>query len=178
LCGAAHASNPVPDWVKAAAQQEVPHYSETTKAVVLLDETTYTVGPDGRATEHVRRVIKILRPQGRNEAIPVVWYDKDQKVLSMHVWAIGADGHEFTVKDSEISDVGMPGEGGELYSDLRAKVMMDPPGRDPGGVIAYEYEFRDRPYIAETTWFFQSDIPHVNWSMYRCLLRTMLCLDG
>jgi hypothetical protein len=164
LATVAHASNPVPDWVKAAAQQETPHYSETTKAVVLLDETTYTVGPDGRATEHVRRVIKILRPQGRNEAIPVVWYDKDQKVLSMHVWAIGADGHEFTVKDSEIGDIGMPGEGGELYSDTRARVMMDPPGRDPGGVIAYEYEFRDRPYIAETTWFFQSDIPHVKES--------------
>jgi hypothetical protein len=33
--------------------------------VVLLDELTYTVAPDGRAAEHVRRVVKILRPQGR-----------------------------------------------------------------------------------------------------------------
>ena len=163
-CIGAAASSSVPDWVKAAAQVEMPHYPESTKAVVLLDETTYTVGPDGRATEHVRRVTKILRPQGREDAIPVVWYDKDQKVLSMHVWAIGPDGREFSVKDSDISDVGMPGEGGQLYSDTRAKVMIDPPGRDPGGVIAYEYEFRERPYIAETTWFFQSDIPSLKES--------------
>jgi Domain of Unknown Function with PDB structure (DUF3857)/Transglutaminase-like superfamily len=160
VCGAACASNNnVPDWVKAAAQQELPHYPATTTAVVLLDETTYTVAPDGKAVEHVRRVVKILRPQGREEAVPVVWYDKDSKVLSMHVWAIGSDGHEFVVKDNEIADVGIPGGGGELYNDERARVMADPPGRDPGGVVAYEYELRARPYLAETTWRFQGDIP-------------------
>ncbi len=164
VCMPALAANSVPDWVKAAAQQELPHYPESTKAVVLLEETIYTVAPDGRATEHVRRVVKILRPQGRDEAIPVVWYDKDSKVLSMHVWAIGADGHEFVVKDNEIADVGFPGGGGELYSDARAKVMLDPPGRDPGGVIACEYELRARPYLAETTWSFQSELPRLKQS--------------
>jgi hypothetical protein len=79
----------------------------------------------------------------------------------MHVWAIGPDGHEYVVKDNEISDVGFPGEGGELYSDERAKVMLNPPGCDPGGVVAVEYELRERPYLAETTWFFQSELPRV-----------------
>ena len=161
----AHASsNSVPDWVKAAAQQEIPHYSETTKAVVLLEETTYTVAPDGQAVEHVRKVVKILRPQGREDAVPVVWYDKDSKVLSMHVWAIGADGHEFAVKDNEIADVGVPGEGGELYVDDRAKVMPNPPASDPGGVVAYEYELRARPYLRETTWRFQGELPRLKQS--------------
>jgi hypothetical protein len=163
FCVPVYASSGVPDWVKAAAQQELPHYPESTKAVVLLEETTYTVAPDGKAVEHVRRVVKILRPQGRGEAVPVVWYDKDSKVLSMHVWAIGADGHEFVVKDNEIADVGV-GESFELYSDSRAKVMADPPGRDPGGVVAFEYERRDRPYLAETTWDFQENIPHLKES--------------
>jgi hypothetical protein len=161
----AHASsNSVPDWVKAAAQQEIPHYSETTKAVVLLDETTYTVAADGQAIEHVRKVVKILRPQGREDAVPAVYYDKDSKILSMHIWAIGADGHEYAVKDNEISDVGFPGEGGEMYSDDRARVMVNPPGSDPGGVIAYEYERRQRPYLAETTWFFQGELPRLKQS--------------
>ena len=159
VCGAACASDHVPDWVKAAAQQELPHYPEATTAVVLLDETTYTVAPDGKAVEHGRKVVKILRPQGRREAVPVVWYDKDSKVLSMHVWAIGPDGHEFVVKDNEIADVGASNFGGELYNDERARVMSDPPGRDPGGVVAYEYELRARPYLMETTWRFQGDIP-------------------
>ena len=153
-------SQPVPDWVKTAAQQKVPEFPGNPKAVVLLEETTYTVDQKGQAVEHVRRVVKILRPQGRDYGYPSVWYDKDSKVLSMHVWSIDAAGHEYTVKDSEILDVGQPGEGGELYYDARAKVA-DPPGRDPGGIIAYEYEKRERPYLAETNWQFQDDLPRM-----------------
>ena len=153
-------SQPVPDWVKAAAQQKVPEFQGNPKAVVLLEETTYTVDQKGQAVEHVRRVVKILRPQGRDYGYPSVYYDKDSKVLSMHVWSIDAAGHEYTVKDSEILDVGQPGEGGELYSDERAKVA-DPPGRDPGGIIAYEYDKRERPYLAETNWEFQDDLPRM-----------------
>lgn len=156
-------SNSVPDWVKAAVQQPQELYPESAKAVVLLNETTYTVGPDGRATEHVRRVVKILRPQGREYGYPVVYFDKDSKVLSMHVWSIDPAGHEYALKDNEVFEVGLPGEGGQLYSDEKAKVA-DPPGRDPGGVIAFEYERRDRPYLAETNWFFQDELPRVSQS--------------
>jgi hypothetical protein len=156
-------SQPVPDWVKTAAQQKLPEFHGNPKAVVLLEETTYTVGADGRATEHVRRVVKILRPQGRKDGYPAVWYDKDSKVLLMHVWSIDAAGHEYSLKDSEIADVGAPGEGGELYSDARAKVA-DPPGRDPGGVIAMEYERRERPYLAEANWEFQDALPRMQQS--------------
>jgi hypothetical protein len=156
-------SQPVPDWVKTAAQQKLPEFHGNPKAVVLLEETTYTVDPKGQAVEHVRRVVKILRPQGRDYGYPAVYYDKDSKVLSLHVWSIDAAGHDYTVKDSEIFDVGQPGEGGELYSDERAKVA-DPPGRDPGGVIAYEYEKRERPYLAETNWEFQDELPRMQQS--------------
>ena len=153
-------SQPVPDWVKAAAQQKLPEFHGNPKAVVLLEETTYTVDQKGQAVEHVRRVVKILRPQGRDYGYPSVWYDKDSKVLSLHVWSIDPAGHEYTVKDSDILDVGAPGEGGELYSDDREKVA-DPPGRDPGGIIAYEYEKRERPYLAEANWQFQDDLPRM-----------------
>jgi hypothetical protein len=155
-----YASNPFPDWVRTAAHQTLPTYPETTKAVVLLEETTYTVAIDGKATEHVRRVVKILRPQGRRYAYPFVWFDKDSKVNYLHVWSIDPAGHEYTLKDSDIQEIGQPGEGGQLYSDERAKVA-DPPGRDPGGIVAYEYEKRERPYLAETNWMFQDGIPHL-----------------
>jgi hypothetical protein len=152
---------PLPDWVKAAAQQKLPEFPGTPKAVVLLDDTTYTVGSDGRAVEHVRRVVKILRPQGRDYGYPVVWFDKDSKVLSMKVWSIDAAGHEYTLKDEDIKEIGNPGEGGQLYDDERARVA-DPPGRDPGGVVAYEYERRERPYLAETNWQFQDELPRIS----------------
>jgi hypothetical protein len=154
-------NNAVPDWVRSEAQQPLPTFPASTKSVVLLDERTYTVGPDGRATEHVRHVVKILRPQGREDAYPFVTFDKDRKLLSMHVWSIDPAGKEYAMKDNELIEVGHPGEGGELYDDEKARVG-DPPGRDPGGVVAYEYERRERPYVAETNWFFQDDTPRVH----------------
>ena len=152
----------VPDWVREAAKQTVPHYSAETNAVVLLEETTYSVAPDGRAVEHLRRVVKILRPQGRDEAYVAVGFDKDTKILSMHVWSIGADGHEYALKDSDFSDIGYPGSG-NFFEDDKRRVGKAAAG-DPGAVIAYEYEQRTRPFLTEKTWFFQESLPHLQQS--------------
>src|SRR5947209_6173389 len=95
----AFAADSVPDWVRAAAAQKLPTYSAETNAVVLLEDTTYTVAPDGSATEHYRNVIKILRPQGREDAVIAVPFDTDTKILSLHVWSIDPAGHEYALKD-------------------------------------------------------------------------------
>ena len=155
-------SDSVPDWVRTAAQQKLPTYPPETNAVVLLDETTYTVAPDGSAVEHYRYVVKILRPQGREEGIVGVPFDKDSKILSMHVWSIGPDGHEYAVKDNEMVELGYPGQG-NFFDDLKVRIAKAP-GRDPGGIVAYEYEQRSHPYLTEKTWFFQSELPHLNQS--------------
>ena len=160
--GFASKQDPVPDWVTAAAAQKLPDYPADTNAVVLLDDTTYTVAPDGTAVEHCRHVVKILRPQGRDEGIIHVPFDKDHRILSLHVWSIGPDGHQYALKDHEINEVGS-GDDGILFRDIKARVA-DPPGRDPGGVVAYEYEQRSRPYLTEDTWSFQGDIPALTQS--------------
>jgi hypothetical protein len=152
----------VPDWVRSAAQQTIPAYSPTTNAVVLLDETTLTVSPDGHATQHHRRVVKILRPAGRDDGYVGVEFDKDSKLLSMHVWSIGPDGHEYAVKDNEMAIVTPPG-GGDLYQDIQFKVA-NAPGRDPGGVVAYETEQRLAGYMTEDDWMFQGSIPSLSQS--------------
>ncbi len=137
---------------------------ETTKAVVLLDDETYTVDARGQAVEHVRRVVKILRPQGRDDAYPVVWFDKDSKILSLHAWSIDPAGHEYAVKDNEMFEGSPPGEGNnQYYEDIKFKVA-NPPGRDPGGIVAYEYERRERPYLSEADWQFQDDLPRITQS--------------
>jgi hypothetical protein len=156
------AKDSVPDWVRAAAAQKLPTYSTETDAVVLLDDTTYSVAPSGQATEHHRRVIKILRPQGRDDAVVVVPFDSDTKILSLHVWSIGPDEHEYALKDNEIVEYGYPGQG-NFFEDDKVKVAQAP-GRDPGGIVAYEYEQRIRPFLTEKTWFFQSDLPSLNQS--------------
>ena len=123
----AFASKPdsVPDWVRTAAQQKHPDYSPETNAVVLLEDTTYTVAPDGTAVEHYRRVTKILRPQGREEGIVAVPFDKDTKILSMHVWSIGPDGHEYAMKDNEMAEYGYPGQG-SLFEDIKIRAANLP----------------------------------------------------
>lgn len=158
-----HAATSLPDWARSAVAQPLPSFPESARAAVLLNDTTYTVGQDGRAVVHVRRVIKILRPQGRDYGQPYVTYDKDSKILSLHVWSLDPAGHAYALKDNEMADLGEPGEGGQLYSDQRARAAS-PPGRDPGGVVAYEYERRERPYLAETNWFFQDELPRMSQS--------------
>jgi hypothetical protein len=158
---AAFRQDSVPDWVRAAAAQKLPAYSAETNAVVLLDDTTYTVAPDGSAIEHYRHVIKILRPQGREEGIVYVPFDKDTKILSLHVWSIGPDGHEYAVKDNEMVDFGY-GQG-DSFADDKIRTA-NAPGRDPGGIVAYEYEQRNHPFLTERTWFFQSGLPRLNQS--------------
>jgi hypothetical protein len=147
----------VPDWVKAAASEKLPEYSPKTEAVVLLEETTLNVQPNGKSTERVRRVVKILRPQGRNDADVVISFNSDSKVNSLHVWSIGPDGREYAMKDNEIIEVGRQ-EWGILYQDLRMKVA-EPPGRDVNGIVAYEYEQKVPSYLSEESWDIQESIP-------------------
>jgi transglutaminase-like putative cysteine protease len=155
-------SDSVPDWVRTAAAQTLPHYPAETNAVVLLEDTVYTVSPDGRAVEHVRHVVKILRPQGRDEAMIHVGFDKETKILTMNVWSIGPDGHEYAMKDKDYSDHGYQ-DAGDGFEDDMFRVAQAP-GGDPGGIIAYEYEQRMRPYVTEKTWYFQEEIPHLSQS--------------
>ena len=158
----AYAKDSVPDWVHAAASQPPGSYPPRTDAVVLLDDTTLSVAPDGHAVQHIRHVVKILRPGGRDEGVVHVFFDKDSKINFMHVWSIGPDGHEYAMKDNELLELGIPGEG-NFYVDERFKAA-NPPGRDPGGIVAYEYEQRLAPYDHEATWFFEDNLPHLKQS--------------
>ena len=102
----ARAEKPLPDWVLQAASAKLPVYPPEAKAVVLLRDQLVTVQPDGKATQRLREVIKILRPQGREYAEILVWFSKDRKLNSFHSWSIGPDGHQYTVKDDQVREVG------------------------------------------------------------------------
>jgi transglutaminase-like putative cysteine protease len=150
----------LPDWVTeaAAAKVQVPEGAHP-KAAVLLEDTLLTVGADGQITERYREVIKILRPQGREYAHPVAWFNKDHKLLSFHVWSIGPDGHQYTLKNDQIYERGTE-EWGILYNDVRYK-SAEVPGSDPGGVVAYEYTQQMPTYAGSEPWEFQNPIPTV-----------------
>jgi hypothetical protein len=156
----ARASTPFPDWVtQAAATTLLPAEAHEAKAAILLDDTLLTVNTNGRITLRHRMVVKILRPQGRRYAVPIAWFRSDRKLLSFHVWSIGPDGHQYTVSDKEIFEVGAK-EWGILYDDVRYKTTSVP-GADPGAIVAYEY-VQDAPiYSGEESWEFQGEIPRL-----------------
>ncbi len=151
--GSAYAKDSVPDWVRTAANQPTASVPPSAPAVVLLDETVLTVGTDGKAVEHHRHVVKILRVRGRDEGIAKIAFDNDSKILSLKVWSIAPDGHEYAMKEKEMPEVGIPNSG-SMYEDTRVKVA-EPPGLDKGSVVAWEYEQRLQPYEHEDTWFFK-----------------------
>ncbi len=146
----------IPDWVRQAAAQTLPTYPADTNAVVLLDDTTYTINGPGDVTEHVRRVVKILRPDGRKEAYLEVEFRTAEKVNSIHAWSIDSAAHEYEVKDKEFAESSEFSE--TLYSDIRAR-LAKAPAADPGTVIGFEYEILRHNYVNELEWSFQEDIP-------------------
>ena len=151
------AKDQVPDWVREAAAQKTPAYPPRTDAVVLLDDHSYTVNPDGQLVEHVRRAVRILRPQGRQYGQLRAGYSKDNKLRSIRLWSIGPDGHEYAVKDSDMRQVGS-WAGYELYDDRQVRTA-DMPGLDAGAVAAIEYELQGRPYENDLIWIPEEDIP-------------------
>src|SRR5450631_1592034 len=146
----------IPDWVRQAAAQPSATYSADTNAVVLLDDTEETVAGAGEYLEHHRRVVRILRPQGRDEAELGVPLDRQEKVLSVHAWSVDASGHEYEVKDKEFLDVSPYSD--VLYSDFHV-LRATAPAAGSGSLIGFEYTARRRGWLNQLDWTFQEDIP-------------------
>ncbi len=155
----AYAKDQVPDWVKTAPPHLLGAEVKNADAIVLLEDTTYTVLPDGTMVEHVRKVVRILRPQGRRYGRMYASYNTGSKLRYMHLWSIGPDGHEYVVKDGELTDNGSS-EGFELYSDERVR-GGSPPAMDTGAIAAMEYERQSRPYSNDIIWIPGEDVPVV-----------------
>jgi hypothetical protein len=82
----------VPDWVHQAASQTLPTYPPDANAVVLLAQEDDSVNSPGEYVEHVRRAVRILRPEGRDQGTIWVYLGHGEKLLSLllmlqAVWA-------------------------------------------------------------------------------------------
>jgi len=146
----------IPDWFREAARSPLPSCPEDTRAVVLLSDQTTTVRDSGEIDTVYRRVVKILRPQGRDQGTIVVFADNETRIASLKAWSITAKGQEFEVKEKDAVETGL--SEGVLYADNRKKVLQIP-GSEPGAIVGYEYQQRRRPFVLEDEWFFQEDIP-------------------
>jgi transglutaminase-like putative cysteine protease len=140
--------------VREAAATPVPPQPSTVKAVVLLDEQALTV--DGQLTTRRRRVMKILKPEGRELAYTAAYYEKTGKVLSMRGWVLEASGKVHDVREREAAEASATSF--ELYSDTKVKVLQAEDA-NVGDVVAFETEQREKPYEDRALWRFQGTLP-------------------
>ena len=150
------AGTSVPDWVRQAAGQSLPSYDPETKAVVLLDDISYTVTGPGEYTEHYRRVVKILRPEGRHEGEFSVYLRAGEKVSSLRAWTIDSSGREFELKDKDFFERSPYSY--DLYNDIHLRTATAP-AANPGAVVAFEHEVRRREWLNQLHWVFEEESP-------------------
>lgn len=147
----------VPGWVhQAAVAEPLGTYPAETKAVVLLDETVYTVTGPSEYIQTYRRVVRILRPEGRSQGEISIHVAKDDKLLSVHAWSIDSSGNRFEVKQKEFSE--FTPYSFILFSDIRYFATTIP-ASTPGTVVAYESQIRRHAWRTEKDWVVQETVP-------------------
>ncbi|HEX8710743.1 MAG TPA: DUF3857 domain-containing protein [Terracidiphilus sp.] len=162
---AAHAKKmqPAPDWAITAAKTPIPADAKNARAVLLSDEYLITVDEQNHAIERERWAVRILAPEGRSEAHCMVEYDTDAKLDYFRSWTFTSDGRQFQAMDTDFKDVGDGGDV-DMQSADRFRVL-NPPGADPGAVVACETERHLQPYLTSEDWQIQLPIPVVEESL-------------
>ena len=156
-------SQPAPDWAVEAAKTPTPANVGDASAVILLHDYLITVDGQNHAVERKRTVVRILKPQGRERGHCGEDYDIDAKMDSFHAWTITPDGRQLQAMDSDFMDLGAYGDADTQFTE-RVR-FVEPPGDDPGAVIACEIVHDLRPYMNMQVWEIQDSIPVVNESL-------------
>jgi len=150
----------IPQWGLDAAKTPTPDYAKNSGSVILYDEYLETIDNSGRAVERRREALRILQPQGRNDAYFAVGFDVDEKINSFYEWTIGADEKQFQAKDTDFADVGA--DSGDPVELQTGKIrFVRPPAANPGATVICEWEELLAPYEQEKVWLIQDNTPRV-----------------
>ena len=126
--------------------------------MVLLSEQITTVTDSGDIRTVYRKAYKILRPEGRYVGVVGVSFNKDTRLTFLKGWCVPVEGKDYEVKEKEAVETSLFSE--EMYSDDRSKLVKIP-ASEPGNVVGYEYEQRQRPRVLSLIWNFQEELPVV-----------------
>ena len=150
------ASAAPPDWLQAAAREQLPKYADDVPAVMLRNEQIATVKGNSEVTTVYRRAYKILRPEGRHYGTVRIYFDSETRLTSLKGWSISAAGASYDMGEKEAVDTVLFTD--NFYEDTRQKVLRIP-AAEPGAVVGYEYEQRRRPSVLQDRWLFQEEVP-------------------
>ncbi len=146
-----------PPWLANEAARPVPSVPAETEAVVLLDEQSTVVSPNGVLTRTCWRATRVLRPGGVESASRLMMVDTyNTKIKSMTGWVINPAGspREVTMKQV-ISSSLVPDT---LYMDAKV-LMLVVPEVDVGSVVGFESVEEQTPEVLEDSFALQGEFP-------------------
>lgn len=155
---AALAGDEAPRWLAAAAQQPTPTYAAGAPALVLWREAEVTVEPGGKIITAERYAVRVLKPEGRKEAVSVKFYTPDtDRVTELRAWLVGRSGQARTLGKDYTADLEVPSE--SLYEQVRARSITASRECGEGGVFGYESVTEERSVFTQLQWQFQERLP-------------------
>ena len=150
-----------PSWVQQAVAIKVPSYEKDVPAVVLVDESSTTIGSDGRVNEVYNHAIRILRREGREWAFAQVGYIPDVgKVKEFRAWLVRPTGEPKRYGKDDAVDIA--GDLNDVYNEYRMRRISAVDDADAGAVFAYSYTLEDRSVFSQADWAFQSSLPVIS----------------
>lgn len=150
-----------PGWLDQAAKLNVPTYQKDVPAVVLLQENSVSVGPDGTLTVTERHAVRLLTRDGRGYALASAPYlQSSGKVKDIHAWLIRPNGQVKAYgKDAILDRVSDPDD---IYDEYRVKTIDPGDDADVGTVFGYETVREEHPLFTQDTWGFQRRLPVIS----------------
>ncbi|MFL6336712.1 MAG: DUF3857 domain-containing transglutaminase family protein [Pyrinomonadaceae bacterium] len=159
---AAAASDDVPAWLKAAAASTAPAYDKDVPDVVVNDESTMTVGEDGRVTTVTTYAVRLLTRAGFEDAKAAVGYSAEQgnKVVELKAWLIRPDGSVKKYgKDQTLDRVA---DTDSLYDESRVREIDAEDDAEVGAVFGFQHTTESKPWFPQEEWWFQTDKPSLS----------------
>ena len=149
-----------PQWLQQAAAIKVPAYDKKVSAVVLVDDSTVSVGENGQITTTWSYAVRVLTNEGRNEAVAQVGYETDMgKVRDFHAWLIRPSGQVKAYGKDQIVD---QTDLNDVYDESRMKRIVAATEAEPGSVFGYQTTTETRPYFYQSNWYFQDTAPVIS----------------
>lgn len=150
----------VPAWLQQAAKITTPEYKKDVPAVVLRNEQSVNVSPDGQLTTTTIYAVKLLTREGKYWADAGALYLKSSsKVRSIKAWLIRQNGTvKHYGKDETLDRIS---DADDIYDEYRVKSIDASDDADVGMVFGFETVVEERPLFTQDTFGFQGRLPAI-----------------
>lgn len=152
VASAAAAEEP-PAWLVEAARA-APDPGDTAHAVILLLDYAVEVHPGGRIVTRERGAIRIVDPEGREEAVARVHYRTDAgRVQRLAAWVLPSSGPSRELGRREETDVAVIDE--VTYSESRVRMLDGTAHVETGSVFGWEWAREEKSIFTHLEWQLQ-----------------------